>query len=933
VSGSSSPNKPNNSIGNHDPDKQTHFAIPAEVREPDPAGNDLTGHDLTGRDLTGHEPRRSDRAEHHLDLPPLWIAGGVRSGKTQALIERGQAWLQVRHARSPQADLENVPLPLQVRQTAPPILVLAASGDNRIQLSDRLAQAFQDTPADQRPALHVTTPIGFFEQEVLLFWSILTDIHQSAVLFPLRLQSETEQELATALWQSAIETGDLQQVGVSPKRMVRRILDVLQLCTVTGVSVAEIAARFDVGLPQQTTPELNQAMQAAAAQWQTWSLAQGLLTYSTIAGLYQALLQRPLYQERLLTRFSGLLADDLDEFPPITRGLVETFLAARRCIALTFNPDVELEPINTPFDTEGDRLAWGGGIRRGINANPQVWLTLADQCECLNLTQTAGLGDSLSSTVLELIDNPFYFQTLPAGIAQISTVSRSQLLRRVAEEVAQLIQTGKAQPHEIAIIAPGLDAVSRYAITTILEGRQIASRTLNVQRPLIGSPRVRAVLTLLALVYELGDLLDRDAIAEMLTVLSPRRRTFSESLWATATPAIATGLLTHPPDVRDLPNSQNSPKSPNPLNSPDSPDSLDSFSTSTASTASPLGRLTPDIDPVRAGMIADFCYRPDRDHPELQPIEIFRRRDRLGYRAVAAYENLRQWLADVRQQCQNHTLADAQAVLHKIIQDWLWLTALPYDAVAELRTLLESAQHYWKVQTVVRSIDLSSIDSNPIDSNLSDSKPIDPNSVNPNPRNPKPTSRNSDQGAAAIVTNEAGDLANDFSEAAGGFFLPANSPTNSLIPRSGEAAIVDRFVRLLQSGVVAADPFPVRSPLAEQCVLLSNIFQYRSTQQAHRWQFWLDVGSPLWAQGGTAELFGAPLFLADWQGETAINSQMTQRWEKQRLRSIVRDLLARCDRQIILCYSEMDTTGADRIGALSPLVDAAVEWHPLMPIL
>jgi hypothetical protein len=108
-------------------------------------------------------------------------------------------------------------------------------------------------------------------------------------------------------------------------------------------------------------------------------------------------------------------------------------------------------------------------------------------------------------------------------------------------------------------------------------------------------------------------------------------------------------------------------------------------------------------------------------------------------------------------------------------------------------------------------------------------------------------------------------------------------------------------------------------------VLLSNIFQYRSTRQTHRWQFWLDAGSSLWAQGGTAELFGAPLFVQNWTGER-LTEAFELRANDWRLRCVLGDLVARARDQIVLCHSDLDTNGAERLGPLLPLVDASSAW-------
>lgn len=137
-----------------------------------------------------------------------------------------------------------------------------------------------------------------------------------------------------------------------------------------------------------------------------------------------------------------------------------------------------------------------------------------------------GLVESLAEPMIELALNPTYLMQLPASVPSLQTVARSQLLRRVGDEVARLVRYGSVSPAEIAIIAPGLDAIARYSLEHILGGHGIPVRPLQVQRPLFSNPRIRAVLTLLPFFYEgLGRRINRDLVAEMLVMLSqnPRR--------------------------------------------------------------------------------------------------------------------------------------------------------------------------------------------------------------------------------------------------------------------------------------------------------------------------------------------------------------------------------------------------------------------------
>jgi hypothetical protein len=84
----------------------------------------------------------------------------------------------------------------------------------------------------------------------------------------------------------------------------------------------------------------------------------------------------------------------------------------------------------------------------------------------------------------------------------------------------------------------------------------------------------------------------------------------------------------------------------------------------------------------------------------------------LGYAATTAYTQIVQWLEIQRSQQQERLLPSPISLLDRAIQKFLWNGSnLPYDQLAALRELLETAQHYWEVDTRMRQID--SIDAPP----------------------------------------------------------------------------------------------------------------------------------------------------------------------------------------------------------------------------
>lgn len=427
-----------------------------------------------------------------------WINGTTRSGKTNRLVQECSRWLT-----SPRKPSGTSPL-------TPPVLVLAANDDSKRELANQLTIATQG-----KYPLVIKSPLGFFQEEVLLFFPLLAQVltqeaTQSGAnplppLFPIKLHPETEQELATKLWQERLTPAVLQQAATGEYQLVRRILDLMMLAGLSGLPLEDIPVLLHQGLAGEEDPTLYPLYGELLQEWYGWCLQRGLLTYGIMTQLYwRYLLPQAEYQRNLLQRTAVVFADDVDDYPAIACDLLELLLDRGVKGIFTYNPH--------------------GKVRLGLNADPDYLLGLASRCQVENLTGVV-LGensDTLGTTLVDLVTNPVFLPVLPPTIQAIQTLARSQMLRQTAEVIIDLVQSG-VEPRDIGVIAPGLDAIARYTLTDILTAKGIGVYCLNVQNPLNSQAIVRGLLTLLALVYPgLGKLVTGQMVAEMLVVLSGR---------------------------------------------------------------------------------------------------------------------------------------------------------------------------------------------------------------------------------------------------------------------------------------------------------------------------------------------------------------------------------------------------------------------------
>ncbi|MEM9137140.1 MAG: recombinase family protein, partial [Cyanobacteria bacterium P01_F01_bin.42] len=99
-----------------------------------------------------------------------------------------------------------------------------------------------------------------------------------------------------------------------------------------------------------------------------------------------------------------------------------------------------------------------------------------------------------------------------------------------------------------------------------------------------------------------------------------------------------------------------------------------------------------NIDAVRAGLLADYCFRPDTHCPLLLPLEKFPRWDRVGNQAAQDYDRLRHWIKRAQQPSRSPPECLSQAIA------FFWSErSFRYDESAALRELLETSQHFAKI--------------------------------------------------------------------------------------------------------------------------------------------------------------------------------------------------------------------------------------------
>jgi len=155
-----------------------------------------------------------------------------------------------------------------LNQREPAVLVLAANDDNRRELADRSLQQQEKYP------IRAKTPLGFFQDEIILLWPLLIDLLNLKAISS-ALRPETEQELATELWRSHLKRGNIPCRSKSVS-ITWRILDLLQLAAYSDTPIEEISSVLEQGLETKLIPAGMIPTLASLLLECSWCLERGL---------------------------------------------------------------------------------------------------------------------------------------------------------------------------------------------------------------------------------------------------------------------------------------------------------------------------------------------------------------------------------------------------------------------------------------------------------------------------------------------------------------------------------------------------------------------------------------------------------------------------------------------------------------------------------
>lgn len=345
------------------------------------------------------------------------------------------------------------------------------------------------------PDIH--TIYSLARQHVSLFFPLIAPVagFGNPAQEPMVINVEAAQYIVGCLVQP--RPGDFADLKLPRPRLVRQIIDNMNKAAVCGFPLDQIAERLGaawVGDAQRLVS--YRRAQEVALDFRRFCLAHSLLDFSLLMELFaRHLLPARSYQDYIAARYRHVLADNLEENPPVTHDFLRLLL--RTCDSALLAED---DP---------------GGYRLFLGADVESARSLRRHCdEVTRLDEVFVASPAIVSFGLALMaqfdeqagkqtrPRPASDHPLPPALGDHPGVARywTEMVDWVVERIRRLL-AGGARPSDIAVLAPFVEDVLRFELEDRLRADGMGVWSARPSRPLYDHPLVRALVALARLAH------------------------------------------------------------------------------------------------------------------------------------------------------------------------------------------------------------------------------------------------------------------------------------------------------------------------------------------------------------------------------------------------------------------------------------------------
>ena len=344
--------------------------------------------------------------------------------------------------------------------------------------------------APTRGGCDIVTFYGFTRRAVALFWPLVA--RPAGFCWPEReptfLTIETTQYYMWRIVEPLMaQEGYFGDLSIRRERLLSQLVDNLNKAALVGFDHTAIFSRLK-GAWTGEEQRLNSYQQAqdCAARFRRLCLDQNLLDFSLLTETFtRHLLPHPLFGQYFSARYRHLLVDDLEENVPVAHAFVQW--AMRQCHSTVLAYD--------PY----------GGFRVFLGADAAGAAELRQQCtDVVSLERLPDTSDAVVHFAHAIraqlrLEAPVHCRVPPTAIAdQTGQRYWISMIRWVAQTIADRVGKG-VPPGQIAIIAPYVSEVMRFAIQDELERQDVPLFLLRPTTPLAQDPIIRGLLVLAVL--------------------------------------------------------------------------------------------------------------------------------------------------------------------------------------------------------------------------------------------------------------------------------------------------------------------------------------------------------------------------------------------------------------------------------------------------
>ncbi len=334
---------------------------------------------------------------------------------------------------------------------------------------------------------------GLARQMVDLFWPAISRAAGFArpAEPPIFLTLETAQYYMARVVGPLIQgAGYFEGVRLPQPRIYSQILDNLNKAALVGFPYTEIGERLKSAWSGEArrAAVFTQA-QDAAVRFRQYCLQNNLLDFSLqIEILTRYLSTAEGFRNYLFGQYRHLIADNIEEEPPVTHDLLRHWLPHCESALLVHDSDA--------------------GYRSFLGADPEGARLLRDVCqERVELTVSHVTSFELDdlATAMSQVANRSRLQNPKSEIRKALGYGggkfHPQMLDWVTDEILRLTSEEGIAAGEIVVLAPFLSDALRFALADRLARRNIQTRSVRPSRALNDEPAARCLLTLAALAH------------------------------------------------------------------------------------------------------------------------------------------------------------------------------------------------------------------------------------------------------------------------------------------------------------------------------------------------------------------------------------------------------------------------------------------------